>query len=142
MRNALTLIALLTVFALALTGCSGTNSNPVAPHTEEDLVPPAAPLNLSVEAHGSKLVLTWSTNVESDLSHYTVYRLSANGQWESMGSALTSSYYDQINGSGPHRLQYRVSASDLSGNESGYSASFEILIDCDSGTDSRDIRPF
>lgn len=82
-----------------------------------DVVPPAAPVNLTAAAIGSDIILNWFSNAEPDLAGYNIYRNSAQG-WLKINTALISgaAYTDigLINGS----YTYRVAAVDNTGNES------------------------
>lgn len=67
--------------------------------------------------------LCWNANTESDLSHYDVYwRASSTAPWTEANSiqvALSPNPCQIITGLVPFNYEVTVTASDLSGNESG-----------------------
>jgi hypothetical protein len=73
--------------------------------------------------------VTWSANSEPDLQGYSVYRsLSAGGPFTLLtGSLITNTVYVDANlPPGVTQFWYRVTASDLSGNESAQSATATV----------------
>jgi flagellar hook assembly protein FlgD len=82
-----------------------------------DVIPPAAPQNLSATASGSDVTLNWASNTEPDLSGYNVYRKTAQGWLKIKSSLVTANAYTDtnlLNGT----YTYRVTAVDIVGNES------------------------
>jgi len=88
--------------------------------------PPRAPDSLTATSSESVLVLSWKPNTEYDLSHYLVYKDTVGGfipdSFKIVGEAPKDSSvfrdYDFVLGK---TYFYRVSAWDLTGNESDYS---------------------
>jgi hypothetical protein len=94
-----------------------------------DAAPPAAPSGVSATFPSPNVRVTWSANSEPDLDGYSVYRAtSALGSYTRLNAALTSAtqYLDTSLPGGATSLWYKVSASDLSGNESALSSAFRI----------------
>ncbi len=82
-----------------------------------DVVPPAAPQNLTAVVTGSNIVLNWSLNSEPDFAGYNVYRNTAQGWLKLNASLITGNSYTDINlPNGAYT--YRVAAVDAVGNES------------------------
>jgi hypothetical protein len=94
--------------------------------------PPGAPDSLNATSSESVLVISWKPNTESDLSHYLVYKDTLGGfipdTFKIVGEAPKDSSvfkdYDFVLG---QTYFYRVSARDLTGNESDYSDELQIL---------------
>jgi len=88
-----------------------------------DTTPPAVPAALTATPSESGILLDWANNVEGDLAGYNVYRSQTNqaGSFIKLNSNLlsTSLYNDTAAPSGVISY-YRVSAVDLSTNESGF----------------------
>ncbi len=96
--------------------------------TEVDTIAPAIPSNLSVENKGDNVELTWNNNTESDLSYYKIYRDTLLNFTISESTYFTTSIsnlYNEVKIIAPH-IYYKISAIDISGNESGYSAEVSI----------------
>lgn len=90
-----------------------------------DAAPPAAPAGVSATRQDPGVRVGWSANSEADLQGYSVYRAEiAGGPYTRLtGSLLSGTQYVDANlPGGATRLWYRVTASDLSGNESAQSA--------------------
>jgi len=127
MRKTLLLLALASVSAFLVVACSGNSSTPIAPDPGGDLVPPAAPSKLIVLAQGNTIHLSWRENIESDLAGYNVYR--SNGPtYQPLSEVSSADYFDRIVADGPMIIEYRVTALDQSGNESGFSSSATVLL--------------
>ena len=100
-----------------------------------DSVAPSTPTNLIVNASdaGDEINLNWDSNTETDISHYNIYRGAlANftpSQYSLIGTAATNSYADAE--VFDYRVYYKISAVDLSGNESDYSDEYSILVGVD-----------
>jgi len=110
------------VYAYNAAGNSAT-SNEASATTSADTAPPAPPVNLAAAAMDSRVDLTWSANVEPDLAGYTVYRApSTGGPYDALTSSLlTNPSYTDSSVTNGTTYYYVVTASDDSGNESGYS---------------------
>ena len=94
-----------------------------------DAAPPAAPSGVSAALESPNVRVQWSPNSEPDLDGYSVYRAtSATGTFTKLNASLVSStqYLDASLPGGASSLWYKVSASDLTGNESALSAAFRI----------------
>lgn len=90
-----------------------------------DAAPPAAPAGVSAARQAPNVRVAWSANSEPDLQGYSVYRAQVSGgpYTRLTGSLVSGTQYVDANlPSGATRLWYRVTASDLSGNESAQSA--------------------
>lgn len=105
--------------------CSGTGGG--------DTTPPAGPTNLSATGGVGFVELAWSTNTESDLAGYNVYRAnSSGGNFTKLNvSLVNTSAYSDNNVSASTSYFYKVSAVDNSGNESVLSS--EVSATTESG---------
>ena len=92
---------------------------PEPPEPEPDTEPPEAPTGLTATAISTTQInLNWNNNPESDLANYRVYRSnSATGTYSFIGQTTSSDYSDTGLSAGT-TYYYRVSAVDISGNES------------------------
>jgi hypothetical protein len=91
-----------------------------------DQAPPAAPSGLVSELQGNSVHLAWTPSGAPDLAGYSIYRATAaGGLYTKLNLDLitVTEYQDDALPPDPSSLWYQVTASDLSGNESGYSAS-------------------
>ncbi len=94
-----------------------------------DTAPPAAPSGVSAALESPNVRTQWSPNSEPDLDGYSIYRAtSATGSFTRLNASLVSStqYLDTSLPGGAASLWYKVSASDLTGNESALSSAFRI----------------
>jgi Tol biopolymer transport system component/flagellar hook assembly protein FlgD/fibronectin type 3 domain-containing protein len=95
-----------------------------------DMTPPEPPEELRAVVAGSDVSLQWKANSEPDLAGYQVYRKSAE-TWERVSTGLIgeTTYLDGRLRNGVYT--YRVTAVDLSGNESlpSQEAFVEVRID-------------
>ena len=94
-----------------------------------DTAPPAAPGGLAGSRTGGSIHLTWSANAEPDLLGYTVYRsTAAGGPFTAItGSPLSATeFLDSNVPAGAPSVWYKVSASDVNGNESARSAALSF----------------
>jgi len=90
-----------------------------------DTAPPAAPSGLAASRVGSGNRVQWSANGEPDLAGYHVYRATAqNGTYTRINAAMVTGtqFTDSAVPSGVDQLWYKVTALDVSGNESARSA--------------------
>ncbi|MFQ6611128.1 MAG: T9SS type A sorting domain-containing protein, partial [Fidelibacterota bacterium] len=90
-------------------------------------VPPTAPDNFAIDCSEDFPILSWSPNVESDLSHYRVYyRYCCHPRWTEwfyfsvFDTVWTDNNFDLGNGS--DKVQFKISALDVNTNESGTTA--------------------
>lgn len=87
----------------------------------EDTTPPAAPTGLAATANDGSVDLNWDNNSEPDLDGYVVYRAtSSGGSYSAVSSLLGASSFTDASVSNGTTYFYVVTASDLTGNESGY----------------------
>ena len=103
-----------------------------SPDVVVDVIPPEAPLGLGALLGGAGSVdLDWLDNAEVDLDGYMVYRASGSaGPWVPQNSALVVSSLWTDNGTTAGTAYfYAVTALDLSGNESAFSADVQITTD-------------
>jgi hypothetical protein len=90
-----------------------------------DTAPPGAPSGVTAIRQSADARVTWTANSEPDLDGYSVYRAATSGGTYTRltGSLLTATQYVDANvPGGATTMWYRVSATDLSGNESALSA--------------------
>ncbi len=97
--------------------------------TEVDTTAPATPVNLIVTQNDKSILLNWDANSESDISHYTIYKGAlpnfTPSQYTVLATTSTNSYSDtEI---ADYKVYYKISAFDMSGNESDYSDEASIL---------------
>ena len=93
--------------------------------------PPRAPDSLTAASSDTLIILSWKPNTASDLSHYLVYKDTIEGfipdTFKIVGEVPKDSSvfrdYDVILGGDYY---YRVSAWDLTGNESDYSDELQV----------------
>lgn len=86
----------------------------------KDTIPPAIPTGLTVEPLFQKIVVKWAENTEPDLSKYKV-EVSLDNFATVLDTIYTDSNYVVYGGNTNTTYYFRVSAIDLSENESGYS---------------------
>ncbi len=112
------------VTATDTSGNESGNSNEASatPTAPPDTTPPDPPTGLTATGGNAQVSLDWNDNTEPDLASYTVYRAEQNGgPYDLIDSGVaTSNYLDTtaVNGT---TYYYVVTATDTSGNESGYS---------------------
>ena len=82
-----------------------------------DIVPPAAPSNVTATASASNINLNWVQNQETDLAGYKVYKETAQG-WVILNAALLAKNSFNDSGAPNGSYRHRVTAVDLVGNES------------------------
>lgn len=114
-KKMITAFLILGLVAVA-TGCSDSNTNPVA--ATPDTAPPALPSNLDVEFTGVVAVVSWDiSSLDSDLVGYVVTR-EYNGDIDYLVATPTfmTTYQDSAPLLGASL--YHVYAVDTSGNES------------------------
>ncbi len=89
---------------------------------DQDIVPPAAPQNLTAIAEPGRVTLAWNPNTEPDLLRYRIYRSTNQHTFTLRNSvpANTTTYVDA--GLDPNTIYfYRITAVDSALNESGFS---------------------
>ncbi len=130
MHRILTLLAMVAVAALLMSGCSSSSNNPTDPgNNNEDLTPPAAPLNLTVHVKNDQVTVAWVENSEVDLSGYNIYRSLNGSDYEMLDTSSNARFVDTVPGMDFYHFAYRASAYDDSGNESAYSVPATIFVD-------------
>jgi len=96
-----------------------------------DTTPPSAPLGVSGVKLDAYARVTWSANPEPDVDGYSIYRAtSASGSFARVNATLVSGteYLDAAIPAGATAVWYRVTASDLSGNESAQSSAAQVQL--------------
>ena len=87
-----------------------------------DTTAPDIPTGLSATGYHSYILLKWSSNSETDLAGYRIYR-EDNNEYQIVGTAAANvSSYSNNTGIPPKTYSYKISAYDLSGNESDLSS--------------------
>lgn len=98
-----------------------------------DTAPPAAPTGVTATREAATEVrVRWSPNAEPDLGGYTVYRaLSAGGPFQILNTPPigATELLDNNIPAGSTSAWYRVTASDVSGNESATSSTIAVNLD-------------
>jgi len=119
-------VALMLSPALLVGGCSEQATTP-AQVTSQDTSPPAPPVGLDVLPRNSGLVLNWSPNVEPDLVGYNVYLYSPSPErpesyvrFNNQPISATEFRHGKLRPN--QQMIFRLTAVDLSGNESGFSS--------------------
>jgi exo beta-1,2-glucooligosaccharide sophorohydrolase (non-reducing end) len=88
-------------------------------HDRVDSEPPAAPAGLAVKGFEHHFDLTWQANHEDDLLTYKIYRSADGGKYVPVG--VQRNHLNRtvdFDGKPGSKATYRISALDLSGNES------------------------
>lgn len=96
-----------------------------------DTAPPGAPRGVSATRQDPNVRVAWSPNSEPDLFGYSVYRAqAASGPFVLVtGSLVTGTqWWDTAVPAGASQVWYRVTATDLSGNESAPSATSSVSL--------------
>ena len=91
-----------------------------------DEAPPAVPSGLVSELRGNGVHLNWTPSGAPDLAGYSIYRATASGgPYTKLNLDLIAvpEYQDDALPPNAAAIWYQVTASDMSGNESGHSAS-------------------
>ncbi|MBU0475775.1 MAG: endonuclease [Bacteroidetes bacterium] len=98
--------------------------------TQIDTTSPTVPTNLVATRKDDSIELTWDLNTEMDLSHYSIYKGAIQNftpsQYTLLATSTTNSFNDET--IVDYRVYYKISAVDISGNESGYSNEASILV--------------
>jgi hypothetical protein len=123
-------LVVLPALLVALSGCN--SSKVVSPNSLIDSAPPAAPSGLGVSVDGSgKRVLGWSANSEADLASYEVYQsVAGSGNGYALVGTIPSgtTQWDLPPVSSVVPAWFKVSAVDLTGNQSAQSASLSVTL--------------
>ena len=87
-----------------------------------DTEAPSAPTNLTAIPTGmGGIALTWDASPEADVDHYTVYRSTTSGEgYAAIATSIDTAYVD-IAVEADTQYFYVVTATDIFGNESGFS---------------------
>jgi chitodextrinase len=98
------------------------HSNPIMVEVQ-DVIPPLAPVQLTIEADTGKFVLRWAKNKESDLKGYYIYRTIAENKNNSFllinSEPVTDTVYTQVFAkNASNKFLFRVAAVDTSYNRS------------------------
>ena len=96
----------------------------------QDSTPPDTPTNLSASPDDEQVTLAWSPNTENDLALYRIYRGSYSPASTLIDSVTANSDQDtsyvDLNVSNGELYYYRITAVDLTGNESDYTDEISI----------------
>ena len=119
-------VAFLLSLAPLINGCSEQATTP-AQISPQDTSPPAPPVGLDFLSRSSGLVLNWSPNVEPDLVGYNVYLYSPSPERPESyvkfnGDPLSATEFRHGKLRPNQQMIFRLTAVDLSGNESGFSS--------------------
>ncbi len=96
-----------------------SNYSNIANVETNDITDPATPTGLATTSVVySQVALGWDANAEVDFGYYIVYRSTNNIDFEEIAQSSTTLYNDNIVDENTTYF-YRISASDLSDNESG-----------------------
>jgi hypothetical protein len=129
------LLALVACFALLVSGCSsdsdgGTTAPIVVTPPVEDTTAPTTPVNLGVYVNDDKVTLAWIENAEVDLASYNVYRsFYGTTEYTLVGSCDTARFVDTLTGRAILSVDYKVSALDVTGNESAQTTGVNAIVD-------------
>ncbi|MCX7716765.1 MAG: hypothetical protein N2Z73_05045, partial [Endomicrobia bacterium] len=95
-----------------------------------DTTPPSVPSGLTATAGSNYIVLQWNQNSETDLKDYSIYKstLSTLGYVFISTIAKNLNYYYDYDVVFNVTYYYRITASDIAGNESGYSNTAQCII--------------
>jgi fibronectin type 3 domain-containing protein len=112
-----------------------SNFSPAAQAVYSDASAPATPTSLTVPSRTrSTASLNWADNSEADLAGYRVYRSTDNtvSGWAAAATpvaTVTASTYDDSGLADDTLYYYRVTAYDVSGNESSYAATTALTLE-------------
>lgn len=96
-------------------------SSPDSGYSVDNLPPGPPVLFAGAYVQGSNAtVLTWGDNLESDFSHYRLYRGSSSGFTPGPGNLIAATADAGYTDAGAIAQHYKLSAVDVHGNESGY----------------------
>ncbi len=104
-----------------------SDDSEMAQVTARDIFSPAAPAGLTAVYSPTAVELLWTANTEPDLAGYYVYRREGQGPWTRITKELLRTPLLRDATVQPdHAYAYRVTAVDLSGNESAPSQQNEV----------------
>lgn len=109
-----------------------------------DTAPPSAPSSLVASRLGDDARVQWGANGEPDLAGYNVYRsTSQNGTYTRVNAALVTGtqWTDTAVPAGEDQLWYKVTALDVSGNESARSAGVLLSLTAAGTTEDWRLEP-
>ncbi|GEM_PF-6259596 len=96
---------------------------------------PLAPANLTVTTSANNHpLLSWDANNEADLNNYKIYKKKGNGGWNFLNTSDATTYEDdqetvvRIPEANAVNAYYKITATDLSANESAYSNTVSIVV--------------
>ncbi|MCL5024422.1 MAG: discoidin domain-containing protein [Nitrospirae bacterium] len=91
-----------------------------------DTTPPGVPNGLTADVDDGVVKLRWTSNIESDLAGYNLYR---NGEATPLngGTLITENSYTDLNVMNLTTYTYQITALDINGNESARSASVTAI---------------
>ncbi len=99
----------------------------VVPITPRDVYPPGVPAGLSGVYTGQGVELIWTPNLEADLAGYNVYRREPDGAFRKINQdLLITPIFRDASAQAGRSYFYRVTAVDLTGNESAPSEEFRV----------------
>lgn len=96
-----------------------------------DTAPPSSPTGLAASRLGDDARVQWSANGEPDLAGYHVYRATAqNGTYTRVNATMVTGtqFTDTAVPAGTDQLWYKVTALDVSGNESARSSAVALSL--------------
>jgi len=98
-----------------------------------DVTPPAMPAGVTTSRLGATVHIGWNPVADADLDGYSVYRATAaSGPYLRVNATLVTPT-DYMDSAPAGALWYRVTASDLSGNESAQSSASPVPLGVPSG---------
>lgn len=110
-----------------------------------DTAPPSAPAGVSAALeNGDQGRVRWTANSEADLAGYTVYRrLTAGGAFTPVSQAgLTANQFlDTTIPAGTTQVWYQITASDVTGNESGRSSTVALSLGGTTASTTFELHP-
>jgi fibronectin type 3 domain-containing protein len=89
--------------------------------TPVDVFPPAVPEGLSASPTPQSIELAWTRNTEVDFRGCNIFRSTDNGPFDRIASLVEVPTFSDSKIEAGKKYRYRVSAVDLTGNESGLS---------------------
>jgi len=103
----------------ARTPHTGTLAGPII-ELDVDIIPPAPPEGITIEPlpEGGKLRISWSPNMEPDLSGYNIYRSTGSGYSRLISVDIYTNEHVDSGLTNGETYYYKVSAFDLIPNES------------------------
>jgi|GEM_PF-1563741 len=87
---------------------------------------PSIPSGLQASVQGGGIRLVWNSGKDADFRYYTIYRGASEGKYQEIGTTIDSTFLDTDLEPGITYV-YAVTATDFSGNESGFSTGAQII---------------